>query len=119
MPEDRDQHNGDGEVDLAAGKAQRWRRLTLAAAIDGTAEAEAEIVLGAERAAPPPGLARELGRMQRAAADEAPPGARRLGQIGVEGQQKMMESGVSQQLLIQRCVLSLDGAQHDGQAWTQ
>jgi hypothetical protein len=54
--------------------------------------------------------------MQRAAAKRASPGARRLGQIGIAGEQQLMECGVGQQVSIQRMrPPRLDGADHHGQ----
>ena len=43
--------------------------------------------------------------MQRATTKCASPGSRRVGEIGIESEQKLMESGVGQQVSIQRCVL--------------
>jgi tetratricopeptide (TPR) repeat protein len=43
--------------------------------------------------------------MQRAAATRASPGTRRVGEIAIAGEQQLMESGVGQQVSIQRCVL--------------
>src|SRR3954463_9857061 len=63
--EDGDQHDDRRDIDAAAEKAQRRRRLAAPAAVDGAAEAEALVVLGAELATAAPGLALELGRMQR------------------------------------------------------
>ena len=86
MPEDGDQYDDGGEVDFATEKAQRRRCLACAAAIDGTAEAEALVVLGAELTAQAlwaaPGLAPELGRMQCPPAVPASPGLRNPVQSG-------------------------------------
>ena len=99
------QHHDGGEIDLAAKEAQRWRRRPRPAAVHRTAEAEAPVVLGAEPAGPAARLARITGRMQRAAATHASPGTRRVGEIGIAGEQQLMECGVGQQVSIQRCVL--------------
>ena len=102
VPHDRDQHHNRGEIDLAAEKAQRWRRRPRPAAVDGTAEAEAPVVLGPEPAGPAPRLARITGGMQRATAKPASLGTRRVGEIGIAGEQQLMECGVGQQVSIQR-----------------
>ena len=120
MPQDRDQHHDRGEIDLAAEKAQRGRRRPRPAAVDGTAEAEAAVVLRPEPAGPAARLARIAGGMQRATAKRASPGARRVGEIGIEGEQQLMECGVGQQVSIQRMrPPRRDGADRYGQARTQ
>ena len=120
VPHDRDQHHDRGEIDLAAEKAQRRRRRPRSAAVDGTAEAEAPVVLGPEPAGPAPRLARIAGGMQRATAKRASLGSRRVGEIGIEGEQQLMECGVGQQVSIQRMrPPRLDGADQYGQARTQ
>ncbi len=102
VPHDRNQHDNGSEIDLWAEEPQRRRRRPRSAAIDGAAEAEPPIVLGAELAAPTARLALVARRMQHAAAQPASPGPRDLGEIGVEGEQQMMECGIGQQLSIQR-----------------
>ena len=59
-------------------------------------------MLGPEPAEPAARLACIAGGMQRATAKRASPGARRLGDIGIAGEQQLMECGVSQQVSIQR-----------------
>lgn len=99
--QDGDQHDDRRDIDAAAEKAQRRRRLSAPAAVDGAAEAEALVVLGAELATAAPGLALELGRMQRTVAMPASPGACGVGEIGVEGEQQFVESGIRQQRCVQ------------------
>ena len=95
------QHDDRRDIDAAAEKAQRRRRLAAPAAVDGAAEAEALVVLGAELATAASGLALELGRMQRTVAMPASPGACGVGEIGVEGEQQLVESGIRQQRCVQ------------------
>jgi hypothetical protein len=58
--------------------------------------------------------------MQSAAAQRASLGSRRVGEIGIEGEQQVMECGVGQQVSVQRMrPPRLNGAQPYGQAWTQ
>ena len=120
MMQDRHQHDDRGEIDLAAEEAQRWWRRPRPAAVNCTAEAEAPVVLGPEPARPAARLARIAGRMQRAAAKRASLRSRRLGDIGIAGEQQLMECGIGQQLSIQ-CMRPphLDGADQHGQARTQ
>ncbi len=59
-------------------------------------------MLGPEPAKPPSRLAQIGGRMQRAAAKRTSLLARRLGKIGIAGEQQMMEGSVGQQVSIQR-----------------
>ena len=109
-----------GEIDLAAEKAQRWRRRPRPATVDRTAEAEASVVLGSEPAGPAPRLARIAGGMQRATAKPASPGACHVGEIAIAGEQQLMECGVGQKVSIQRMrPPHLDGADQHGQARTQ
>ena len=120
VPQGRDQHDDRGEIDLAAEKAQRWRRRPRPATVDRTAEAEASVVLGSEPAGPAPRLARIAGGMQRATAKPASPGACHLGEIAIAGEQQLMECGVGQKVSIQRMrPPHLDGADQHGQARTQ
>src|SRR5262252_339814 len=89
--QDGDQHDDRRDIDAAAEKAQRRWRLPAPAAVDGAAEAEALVVLGAELATAAPGLALELGRMQHTVAMPASPGACGVGEIGVEGEEQFAD----------------------------
>ena len=77
-------------------------------------------VLGPKPAGPAPRLARIAGRMQRATAKPASPGACHVGEIAIAGEQQLMECGVGQKVSIQRMrPPHLDGADQHGQARTQ
>lgn len=97
MAQDRDQHNNGSEIDLAAKEPQRWRCLTRPATIDGTAEAEALIVLRPQSDGPAARLASIASRMQRTAAQTAASGPAGIGQILITGEQEIVESGIGQQ----------------------
>jgi len=120
VPQGRDQHDDRGEIDLAAEEARRWQRRPRPATVDGTAEAEASVVLGPEPAGSAPRLARIAGGMQRATAKPASLGACHVGEIAIAGEQQLMECGVGQQVSIQRMrPPHLDGADQHGQARMQ
>jgi tetratricopeptide (TPR) repeat protein len=103
MLQDRDQHDDRGDVYLAAKEAQRRRRVARPAAIDRAAEALPPVVLGGKTAGPAARLPAVSRRVQTAAAGAAR-GAGRRGEIAIEGEQKVVESGVRQQRCVQGCV---------------
>ena len=98
---DRDQHHHGGEVDLAAKEPQRRRCRPCAAAVNGTAKAEAPVVFVTNPAEPATGLAPVAGGMQHTVAQCASCASRGISKIPVEGEQQRVESGVGQQGLVQ------------------
>ena len=62
-------------------------------------------MFGAEAAQPAVRLAPEPSRMQAAAALPTSAGARRVGEIAIDGEQKIVESGIGQKRCVQRSVL--------------
>ena len=94
VPQDCDQHDDRRNIDAAAEEAQRRRRLPRPAAVNGTAEAEALIVLGAQPTGPAARLARVSRRMQPAAAQRAALGLAGVGKIAIDGEQQIVESGI-------------------------
>jgi len=115
----RNQHHDRGEVDAASEKAQRRRRLALAASVHVAAEAEALIVLGAEPARTPARLAPVSRRMPGPAAQLASRGLAGRCQIAVDGEQEIVESGIRQQSCVQDRHLVRKVLDRDGQARTQ
>ena len=97
LPQDRDQHNCRGEIDLAPEEPQRRRRCACAATVAGAAEAEAPIMLLAEPGRTATGLAAILGGMQNAAAQRASSSPRRNRDVLVKDEKQLMECGVGQQ----------------------
>ena len=75
-------------TDLAAEKAQRWRRCPPPAAVHGAAEAEALVMLPPDRASAATRLAPITGGMHRAAAQGASRAPRHIGKIPINGEQK-------------------------------
>ena len=108
MLQQRDQHDDGGDIDPAAKEAKRRRRLSAPATIDRTAEAEALVVLGAKTATPAAWLAWISGRVQATAALFATFGATVIGEIAINGEQEVVESGIGQQGCVQgMCLLSM------------
>jgi hypothetical protein len=109
VPQDRDQHDDGCDIDPAAEEPHRRRRLPRPAALDRAAEAEAQVVLGAETTGPAARLAWVSGRMQPAAAQLASLGPAGVGNILVTGEQKIVESDIGQQ----GCVQGSRPSQHE------
>ena len=98
VPQDGDQHDNGRDMDPAAEKAQRRRRLSAPAAVDGTTEAEALVVLGAkatgQRLGTPARLAWVSRRMQTTATRKASFGPAGIGKITIDGEQQLPMIGV-------------------------
>ena len=117
--QDGDQHDDRGDENATAEEADRCRRLSRAASIDRAAEAETQVVLGAEAAQPALRLASETSRVQTAAAVPASAGASRVGEIAIDGEQEIVESGIGQESCVQRMRPPQHEADRHGQARTQ
>ena len=94
-----DQHDDRGDEHAGAEEPDGGRCLARPATIDRTAEAEPAIMLRAEATVEALGPAVRLpgiaGRMQAAAAD-ASLRAGRVGEIAIDSEQKIVESGIRQ-----------------------
>jgi hypothetical protein len=120
VQQDRNQHHDRGDVDLGAEEAQRRRRRSRPAAIDGTAEAEALVVLAPKAAGPATRLAPIVSAMNNAAASLAPSTPCGVGEVAITGEQQLVECGVGQQVSVQGMrPPRREGADHNGQARTQ
>src|ERR1700719_2803370 len=86
---------GEGSPDtIEPGEAPQPQAKNGASPDEGSDPARVAIALGPKPARPAARLARIAGGMQRAAAKRASPGARRVGQIGIAGEQQLMQCGV-------------------------
>jgi len=90
------------QIYLLSEKAQRRRGLALAAAVPCTAQAEPQIVLGAQLAQPAARLARIVGGMQRAPAYQASPLPDLIGEVPIAGKQQIMEGSLGRQRGVRR-----------------
>ena len=106
IPQDRNQHDKGRDMDPAAEKAQRRRRLSAPASVDVTAEAEPLVVLGAKATGQRLGASARLPavsrRVQTTATREASFSPTGVGKITIDGEQKLVESGIGQQGCVQR-----------------
>jgi hypothetical protein len=96
MPQDCDQNDDCRDIDPTPEEPQRRWRLSAPAPVDGTAEAEAPVVLGSKATGPTTRLPRISGRMQLAATFDAAFGSARVGNIAIDAQQKLVESAIGQ-----------------------
>jgi hypothetical protein len=119
VPHHRRQHHDGGEIDLAAEKTQRRWRCPAAAAVHRTAEAEALVMLRADRTSTAARLAPIAGGMHYAAAQRAARVACRIGKVPIEGKQKIVESGIGQQRLVQSLRPPQQIVGDDGESRTQ
>ena len=88
---DRDQHNGRGQVDAAAEKAQRWRHRSAPTSVPAAAEREALVVLGTKLYGATTRLALVMGHIELGAAVDASLTMLRVGKIAVTGEQEVVE----------------------------
>ena len=97
LPQNPDDDERHGQIDLASEKAQRRWRLALAAAVPRAAQAEPQVVLRRQLAEPASRLARIVVRMHRAPAYQAALAPRLIGEVAIAGKQQIMEGGVRRQ----------------------